>query len=742
MEHFIKPAPKFFVEIIVAVWYNVNVRLFIEKRSEISVDIMPIINLLWYDFDKLKRNADGTIMYDERFKEITKNLLNHESLDSALYRTYDEFFNAVTNGSVTYDRQENDKSDDVNVSENETQPIDEKDSLAMAKRVREMLITPSKSVLPPDISIFRLTKGCKSNCRYVSDVLTMKIWQSWRAGEQVFISAGTGRGKNTFIKNELLKHCGNQKVVIFENRQSLMQQQIIDIISEIDPEVLKYNDISKDNMVIFGAYKNIMIISYQCAALKCMLQDSRFLNFCLQARYLIFDEAHYILDDANFNKGISFFAQTFLGKSFPNATKIFMSGTMKEIYEYVQMISKFSKEPVDIIENKEYLKSGNLNSPYNVIKAYENNAKFNYVFSLPTDYSYIQPYKYKTIDDICSQIAQTPIDEKWLIFVKSINEGVMLKLCLQGICNNSVYFLNAENKTDDENAEIYNQLIRECRFDCRVLIATTVIYNGINVKDDNVKHIVVPFAPMSVVKQLLGRKRMSENETVKVYFPDVSCKNVKKRYRDCIKDCMEIINLNFNMQQNAACQLNGLVNSSPSKYYYLFTNGFSANNYMSVQFNYPAIYKLYYDTCFYIFVLQRMNSKSKDTKSDFIKILLTHLDIEDKYDAVIDISVKTSEEEIEEAKTEFSEYLDSLAEADIISPDENNSYEKFLELKSRINEMYKIIHSGKPLDTQWKNKERFFSEEKMKAFFSELALPYAIESVSSKGKRSTKIIKL
>ncbi len=92
-----------------------------------------------------------------------------------------------------------------------------------------------------------------------------------------------------------------------------MQQQIIDIISQIDPEVLKYSDISKDNMVIFGPYRNIMIISYQCAALKCMLKDSRFLNFCSQARYLVFDEAHYILDDSQYNKGISFFAQTFLG---------------------------------------------------------------------------------------------------------------------------------------------------------------------------------------------------------------------------------------------------------------------------------------------------------------------------------------------------------------------------------------------------------------------------------------------
>lgn len=706
---------------------------------------MPIVDLLWYDFDKLKRNEDGTIVYDERFKEITENLLNLENLDSALYRTYDEFFNAVTNGAVAYDRQQSELSENPAVTVPDLKNKNDKELAEELRRFRESLCNSSKPVPEPESNIFRLPKGCKSKYRYVSDVLTMKIWQYWRAGEQVFISAGTGRGKNTFIKNELLKHCRNQKVVIFENRQSLMQQQIKDIISEINPDFLKPYDISDENMVIFGRGKNrdIMIISYQCTALKCMLQDSIFLEFCSQARYLIFDEAHYILDDANFNKGISFFTQTFLGKSFPNATKIFMSGTMEEIYEHVQRVNRFPKEPTEIIEEKELIdEKGEDFLSNNIAGIMYNHQNINSVLSLPTDYSYIKPYKYKTIDDICSQIAQTPIDEKWLIFVKSINEGVMLKLCLQGICNNSVYFLNAENKNDDENAEIYNQLIRECRFDCRVLIATTVIYNGINVKDDNVKHIVVPFAPMSIVKQLLGRKRVSENETVKVYFPDVSCKNVKKRYRDCIKDCMEIINLNFNMQQNAACQLNGLVNSSPSKYYYLSPNGSSANNYMFVRFNYPAIYKLYYDTCFYIFALQRMNPELKETKSDFVKILLTHLDIEDKYDDVIDIAVKTSAEEIEEAKAAFSEYLESLIGVYIISPNENNSYEKFLELKSKINEMYKIIHNNKPLDTQWKNKDRFFSEEKVKAFLLELSLPYEIQSESSKGKRITKVIKL
>lgn len=287
--------------------------------------IMPITDLLMSHFDKLKRDENGTVIYDERFKEITKNLLNHESLDSTLYHTYDEFFNAVTNGAVAYDRQQKELPERPVVTVPDlTDKSKDGDELAEEfRKFGESLYNSPRHISESESNIFRLPKGCKSKYRYVSDVLTIKIWQLWQPGEQVFISAGTGRGKNTFIKKELLTHCGNQKVVIFENRQSLMHQQITDIISEINPEFLKYNDVSDDNMVIFGygRNRNIMIISYQCAAMKCMLNDSVFFNFCLQARYLVLDEAPYILDDANFNKGISFFCTEFFGKFFSECNK-------------------------------------------------------------------------------------------------------------------------------------------------------------------------------------------------------------------------------------------------------------------------------------------------------------------------------------------------------------------------------------------------------------------------------------
>ena len=204
---------------------------------------MPISDLLRKYYNQLKRNKDGTIVYDKQFKEVTENLLDLECLDSSLYSTYDAFFHAVTNGSVLYDKQQK-------ASENAdtVKPVGIEDILSIARSVREGLINTPKIVNAPNSTTYRIPEGSKSKYKYVNDVLTDEIWKYWRPGEQIFISAGTGRGKNTFIKKELLKSCGSQKVVIFENRQSLMQQQIIDVISEIDPEILKYQDLSEENM--------------------------------------------------------------------------------------------------------------------------------------------------------------------------------------------------------------------------------------------------------------------------------------------------------------------------------------------------------------------------------------------------------------------------------------------------------------------------------------------------------------
>lgn len=156
---------------------------------------MPIIDLLIKYFDELKRDANGTIIYDRRLKEISENLLKLECLDSSLYDTYDAFFQAVTNGSVLYDKQQ-EKSKNADM----IKPVEPEDILSMVRNLNEELYNKQKNATTPNRMTYRIPEGSKSKYKYVSDVLTKEVWQFWNPGEQVFISAGTGRGKNTFIK--------------------------------------------------------------------------------------------------------------------------------------------------------------------------------------------------------------------------------------------------------------------------------------------------------------------------------------------------------------------------------------------------------------------------------------------------------------------------------------------------------------------------------------------------------------
>ena len=648
---------------------------------------LTIEEILSQDYDDLKRNALGEIVYEKRLKQVADNLLKHESMSSDGFQTYNEYFSALLNESCLVNGK-----------------------------------------------LFKLPEGEKSEYRYVNDILINAIWTNWSGANRVFISAGTGRGKNTFIKKELLPHIGDAKVVIFENRDSLMQQQVVDIISEIDPEILMYRDLTEENMVIFGSQRNIMLISYQLAAIKCASRDQEFFKFCQGASYFVFDEAHYVLDDAQFNKGINFFVNVFLNPAFNlNAVKIFMSGSMEEFYAFTQTLQPFSDKPNDIYEEKKLLELKGNDPSHKLFRELSSTVNGCHVLSMPTDYSYIKPYKYKKLADICSQIEHTATDEKWLIFVKSISEGAALQSSLKSICGASICFLDASNKNGDENDKIYKQLVHESKFDCRVMIATTVIYNGINIKDESVKHIVVPFTTISVVKQLIGRKRMNVNENVNVYFPDETDGRVRKRYYECIKDYMELMTLRSQLPLQSLFQLNGLSYSKPSKFYYLEPQTVSSNN-VSIkmllpQLNIPSIQKLFYDTCFYIFTLHKMSSM------DFPSIILSHLGIADQIDQMIDISCLSKEEERDAISQKLADYLEGLIDKPITSPDENGSYDALLDLKREINEAHKALHSGKNLDTQWKNKERFFADEKIKALLEELSLPYRIESKSNNGQR-------
>ncbi len=525
--------------------------------------ISPIERFLIQYHDKLDRNEYGTPIYEKKLQTILDNLLKLPELQSQNYTNYYDFFNNLLRSSRGSEFQ--------------------------------FYSIPEKTV---------------GDEPYIGTVLHEDIWKAWKPQDNIFIAAGTGRGKNTFIKKELLQYLWSGKVVIFENRESLMQQQILDMVREIDPGAL--HDPANSEGMIYFYNDNYLLISYQTASIKCALQDRRFLEFCSQASYFIFDEVHFILDDAYFNKGISFFVNHFfpdlrfyremelqqnrtlldiakqkeeIRKSFVyyngyqyqnplradqnqeieqhlrmnpqytslcnleqinlnkilelqkqkkeknyKATRIFMSASMEEFYSFLQMVQPFDQEPNEIHPREPLTGIDRSQAVYPILCEANRGGNPYQILSMPTDYDFIKPYQYTKLEDIVEEIKKSPDNEKWLVFVNSIEKGIKLKEQLKKAIGESVYFLKADNKMSPENKKVYKSLVEQCCFDCRVLIATTVIYNGVNVKDPRVKHIVIPFTTPSVVKQLIGRKRLDEKEKGKSDSVNIYFHNVKYAY--------------------------------------------------------------------------------------------------------------------------------------------------------------------------------------------------------------------
>lgn len=672
--------------------------------------------------DEIYRDQDGNLVLEHKLKTIIENLAIDKDLSADQfddYISYDYSINKkfYTKKMTTY----------KNTKKNEAY-VDPIQISSMIIDFNEMNKNAPTYIPDQEITIefSKLPTASEKQYRYISSVFDKESIMNWQKGDRVFLSAGTGKGKNTFIREMLLKYCRHSKIVIFENRSSLLSQQIKDLVGAFNPDLLKYCDIVKDNMVVFGPSKNFMIVSYQKATLNILLGDSQFNDFCQQADYLIFDEIHYILDDAKFNKGIEFFVRHFLlGDS---NVKLFLSGSMEESFLFLQEICPFENGYRNMIDEPlEQICFFNMRIP-------SVNRRPNHVLHMPTNYAYINPYMYQGFEDIINKIYNTDSKEKWLIFVDSKKAGtdlLMELLMSSGLTKEDVKFIDADNKNSRENSDVYNCLINNEMFECRILIATTVIYNGVNIKDDALKHIVLPFTTVPITKQLIGRKRVKEEERVSVYFPIVPETKVIKHLSRCLQDYYEINNFSFNIYSQCITQLNGLGQTNMNDY--VCFSSYMNENKQCVFIpcmNNPAIKKLHFDTIYYLFLLQKLRSGK-----NYAHIMLRHLELPDDI-SIEDIKMLSEDEIKEQLKKEVSEYLDKYKMNSIEeNADENCEYKQIGEFCAKMND-FSMRLNNKAISTHWKDQNRFISKSEFDAFLQQLDLTYIIEIKKARGQDS------
>lgn len=569
-------------------------------------------------------------------------------------------------------------------------------------------------------NFFKGKTNNKIKSKYISGIITKNDISVWNK-HNIFILAGTGKGKNTFIQNNIIKKGKKNKVVIFLNRNSLYKQQVTNIINSIQ----KRDDYDSKN--IYKEFKssgvitidNVMLITYQAFSSNVLKKD--IYKFFRKAKYAVFDEIHYLLDDAEFNKATNLFLDYLLyenatkhNRLFPKATKIFMSATMEETL-LLFYLSEYNFNEMSWVIN---FSSQYKHNQKTIARAFLNN-----IYYLPTNYSYITPFCYSNYEDIIERIGKT--NGKWLIFVNSIDTGKIIKNKISEMYNDkTVRFINADNKKNKDNKAILRSIYKKESMNCDILITTSVLYNGINLKDKELKNIVVPFTTISIAKQIIGRKRVDENENVNVYFYNASEEEIynviSKKIDEYFKIIQTIKVITSNPLKKAAA-LNEMLDF-PKKYYYTYED----NDSIQLKLNKTAVYKLHFDTMFYLFILKKFDSQKNlcvtDISSAYVNSLLEHLGIKYKINDIQNITILNEEQRTERARnamiTLIKEYLQPQIDKKI-----NGKFKTIIELQTKVNEIYKDF-SGKNINIHFQTKTRSLPPEDINDVLSELNIDY------------------
>ena len=149
-----------------------------------------------------------------------------------------------------------------------------------------------------------------------------------------------------------------------------------------------------------------------------------------------------------------------------------------------------------------------------------------FLYQAGHEYTFVSPVYFRTIEQLCKRIQQTCSAEKWLIFVSSKNNGEYIRTCLENIGLDCV-FITADTKkrkftsltNQSKEYQAYQHIIDHEKSPERITISTSVLDNGINLKDPQLKHVAILEMNPTLFLQMLGRKRLShQSENFNIYL--------------------------------------------------------------------------------------------------------------------------------------------------------------------------------------------------------------------------------
>lgn len=408
--------------------------------------------------------------------------------------------------------------------------------------------------------VYPLTIPMESSCLAA---LTPEIVK-WTSAVPVVISAPTGAGKTTWVCGDLTRTVAlyGKKTLLLVNRTALTLQIARNLLEKIYfDKAVKYYAAERDrlpkalveNKNSWYDFGSIIVMTLQKFA---DMETKSFLFNNIGA--VVVDEAHFFMADALFNTETgNAFDKIF--STFYNSLKIFISATPQNILPAVaekgmERVGTYMHElsPIDAVRI-DGVNSWVVHYQYRH-KCYYQEAAVEYTFPVTKQNYTFVPLEDKGdfVSTIKPLIADLQNDKagKTIIFIndKSAGEAVVKELEAKGI---TAVFVDSSTKNKDVMSPDwieYEKIIGYEKFGVDVLVCTSVLDNGININDRNVKNIFVCADNETAFKQMVGRVRFprgKSNYNVKVYFVNYNIRyfNQKfKYYNNILDDLKKIVN--------------------------------------------------------------------------------------------------------------------------------------------------------------------------------------------------------
>lgn len=316
-----------------------------------------------------------------------------------------------------------------------------------------------------------------------------------------------------------------------------------------------------------------------------------------------------------------------------------------------------------IIEKEKKLGLSNIDKIYYLNTPMEKflNPKRVLYYNFKRNYNYICPKYFSSKKQILELIKNDNSNLKWLVFVSNKQDGEDL---VNNIGKDSS-FITAESKNSKfKDGKIYCEIVNEESFTCKILVCTSVIDNGINFKDNLLKNIVIFSYDKSEFIQMLGRKRVINNETVNLYLYSNSIQNIRNKL------------FNVNKQIAAICQLKKDSSSFLNQYFRnneLMSGILYFNKNSSPEINDLAEIKLYTSKKFYEKIIDNFQLIGNQA---FILEQLAWLGLEETYNPTLWIDYVDSDTN----KATLIKFLDINCNVNLSGQELQNFQDKFKEL--------------------------------------------------------------